>query len=167
MSIFNRKRDDQPQPGPAPVVQSILEQKPFGERMQKELEKVRWEARRAGAKLPVAALPQLGRIEDVLIPMLEHLTRHPPSVDEEIAVQGMVTDYLPTTLNAYIGLNTQFAQAAGPDGRTPGDDLLDQLVTLELASHELSTAVYAHDAQQLQTQGRFLSAKFQRSDLAL
>jgi len=31
----------------------------------------------------------------------------------------MVTDYLPTTLHAYIGLNPQFAQTPRADGRTP------------------------------------------------
>ena len=165
---FNRNRDDQPRPAPEqPRPQPIINQGPFGDRMLNALEKARWEARRNGGKLPVAALPQLGRIEDVLLPMLDHLSRHTPSVDEEIAVQAMVTDYLPTSLNAYIGLNRQFAQTAGADGRTPGDDLLEQLVTLELAAHELSQAVYAHDAEQLQTQGRFLRAKFERSDLAL
>lgn len=168
-SLFNRNRDDEPtpaqeQPRPAPPV---LSTKPFGERMLADLEKTRWHARRNGDKLPVAALPQLGRIEDVLLPLLDHIVRNPPSVDEEIAVQGMVTDYLPTSLNAYIGLNRQFAQTAGPDGRTPGDDLIEQLVTLEIAAHELSRAVYAHDAEQLQTQGRFLRTKFERSDLAL
>jgi hypothetical protein len=167
-SLFNRKNDDAPRPAPeAPRPQPIVSQGPFGERMLKELEKTRWNARRAGGRLPVAALPQLGRIEDVLLPMLDHLSRNPPSVDEEIAVQAMVTDYLPTSINAYIGLNAQFAQMPGPDGRTPGDDLLEQLVTLEVAAHDLSRAVYAHDAEQLQTQGRFLSTKFSGSDLAL
>ncbi len=162
----NRDEERAAVPPPA-AVQAIVNQKPFAERMQRELEKTRREARRNGNRLPVAALPQLGKIEDVLLPLLDHLTRNPPSVDEEIAVQGMVTDYLPTTLNAYTGLNPQFAQTPRADGRTPGDDLLEQLVTLELAVHELSRAVYSHDAEQLQTQGRFLRAKFEQSDLAL
>jgi hypothetical protein len=82
-------------------------------------------------------------------------------------VQALVTDYLPTTLNAYIGLNRQIAQAPRPDGRTPGDDLLEQLGTLANAADELGHAVYAHDADKLQTQGRFLDTKFSRSDLEL
>ncbi len=167
-SLFNRNRDDEPRPAPEqPRPQPIIQQGPFGERMLMSLEKTRWEARRNGGKLPVAALPQLGRIEDVLLPMLDHLTRNPPSVDEEIAVQAMVTDYLKTSLDAYTGLNRQFAQTPGPDGRTPGDHLVEQLVMLEHAAHELSQAVYAHDAEQLQTQGRFLRTKFERSDLSL
>lgn len=165
---FSRGRDDDDRPPqPAPPAQPIIHTKPFGERMQRELDKTRWAARKAGDRLPVAALPQLGRIEDVLVPLLEHLTNHPPTVDEEIAVQGMVTDYLPTTVNTYIGLNPQVAELARADGRTPSDDLMEQLVTLETAAHDLSRSVYAHDADALQTQGRFLSAKFTQSDLTI
>lgn len=160
-------RDGERAAAPPPPVPAIVQTKPFGERMQRELDKTRWMARKHGDRLPVAALPQLGRIEDVLLPLLDHLTRNPPSVDEEIAVQGMVTDYLPTTLRAYIGLNAQFVRTARADGLTPDDDLMDQLRTLESAAHDLSRAVYSHDAQELQTQGRFLSTKFNRSDLAL
>jgi hypothetical protein len=165
MSLFNRTN-------PAHAVsetttpQSIVN-KPFGEKMLVKLDEIRWKARGAGSKLPVGALPQLGRIEDVLQPLLEHLIANPPNVDEEIAVQALVTDYLPTTLNAYIGLNRQFAISVGADGRTAGDDLLDQLVTLANAAEDLGRAVYAHDGDQLKTQGRFLTTKFQQSDLAL
>jgi len=158
------KRDPTPEAGPVPTAAPGA---PFGERMGEQLVTVGWTARRAGATLPVAALPQLGRIEDVLRPLLDHLASNPPSVEEEIAVNAMLTDYLPTTLGAYIGMNRQFAEAARADGRTPGDDLMEQLVTLETAAHELSLAVYAHDAEQLATQGRFLSTKFNRSDLDL
>jgi len=160
-SLF--KRDDNPEDPPA----AAAPETPFAEVMQEQLEQVGWTARRAGGTLPVAALPQLGRIEDVLRPLLDHLVTNPPSVEEEIAVQAMLTDYLPTTLGAYIGMNRQFAQTARADGRTPADDLMEQLVMLEMAAHELSLAVYAHDAQQLATQGRFLSTKFNRSDLDL
>lgn len=160
-SLF--KRDSPPAPTQAPTTPA----EPFAERMQAKLEEIGWTARRAGGTLPVAALPQLGRIEDVLRPLLDHLVTNPPSVEEEIAVQAMLTDYLPTTVGTYIGLNRQFAETARADGRTPGDDLIEQLVMLEGAAQELTLAVYAHDAQQLATHGRFLSTKFSGSDLDL
>lgn len=159
-SLFRR---DPPAP-PSPE-ETAPPAAPFGERMTGELERIRWTARRAGGTLPVAALPALGQIEDVLGPLVEHLVDNPPTVEEEIAVEAMLTDYLPTTLNAYVRLNRQVAATARTGGRTPGDDLLDQLATLEAAAQELSDAVYAHDADQLATQGRFLSTKFNRSDL--
>ncbi|MEA2184462.1 MAG: hypothetical protein QOF69_3647 [Solirubrobacteraceae bacterium] len=162
-SVFKRDRPPAPAQAPAPAVPA----EPFGERMNARLEEIGWDARRAGGRLPIAALPQLGRIEDVLHPLLDHLVANPPSVDEEIAVQAMLTDYLPTTIGTYVGMNRQFAETPRADGRTPGDDLLEQLVMLEGAAHELSLAVYAHDAQQLATHGRFLSTKFSGSDLDL
>jgi hypothetical protein len=161
-SLFKREPFTPPPPD-EPAAPAI----PFGERMAGELEQLRWTARRAGGTLPVAALPRLGEIEDVLVPLIEYLIEHPPSVDEEIAVEAMVTDYLPTTLRAYIGMNRQIAETKRADGRTAGDDLLDQLATLSDAVHELSRSVYAHDAEQLATQGRFLTTKFSGSDLAL
>ena len=166
-SLFKRDppapADGRPTEEPAPAAPAV----PFGERMAEELESIRWTARRAGGTLPVAALPMLGLIEDELGPLVEYLIDHPPNVDEEIAVEALLTDYLPTTLRAYMGLNRQIAMKARSDGRTPGDELLDQLALLGGAARELSASVYAHDAEQLATQGRFLGTKFSRSDLAL
>lgn len=162
-SLFGRDRPAEPSPAPA----SSQPAEPFADRMFEKANTISWTARRAGAHLPVAALPQLGLIEDVLYPLLAHLRTSPPSVDEEIAVEAYVGDYLPTTLNAYLALNHQFAHQARVDGSTPGDDLVEQLETLEVAIRDLAQAVYAHDAQQLSVQGRFLSAKFSRSDLEL
>ena len=161
-SLFGRDKDDgAPPPAPAAPRGS------FAEEMTAALRDVSWTARRAGNRLPVAALPRLGLIEDLLGPLLAHLHTSPPSVDEEIAVRGIVGDYLPTTINAYLSMNTQFAHLARADGRTPGDDLLDQLATLQQAATELAQAVYAHDGQELQVQGRFLQSKFHRTDLDL
>ena len=159
-SLFNRPDEDGPAPvEPAPVL--------FVDRMVQQLDRLRWQARGAGSRLPIAALPMIGRIEDVVKPLLDHLAANPPSIDEEIAVEGLLTDYFPTTLTRYLNLNPQFAAEARADGRTPGDDLIDQLRTLATAATELSRAIYAHDAQDLQSQGRFLQTKFDRSDLAL
>jgi hypothetical protein len=162
-SIFNRDKTPTSEQPLAPVAIT----RPFGERMLLALETLRWEARGAGHRLPVAALPQLGRIEDVLQPLLTHLVDSPPSVDEEIAVNALLTDYLPTTLRSYLGLSPQFATQVDSDGRTPGDELMKQLSLLADAAEELGQAIYAHDATRLQVQGRFLTTKFSKSDLSL
>lgn len=162
-SLFGRDRDDGA-PSPAPPEGPTGS---FADEMAAALREVSATARRAGNRLPVAALPRLGLIEDLLHPLLAHLAASPPTVDEDIAVRGIVADYLPTTVNAYLSMNAQFAALPRADGRTPGDDLLDQLATLHQAVTELAQAVYAHDAQELQVQGRFLQSKFARGDLEL
>lgn len=163
-SLFGRDHPDgHPQQDPVPGTPA----RPFADRMAEQANNISWAARRAGARLPIAALPQLGLIEDILYPLLTHLRANPPTVDEEIAVEAFVGDYLPTTLNAYLALNPQFARQPRADGTTPGDDLIEQLETLEDAIRDLAQALYAHDAQQLSVQGRFLGAKFSRSDLEL
>lgn len=157
-----RNADPQPNAGPSP-----LDGVPFATQMATELDKLRWMGRGAGGSLPIRALPMLGEIEDQLAPLLIHLERHPPNADEEFAVQAMITDYVPSTLRAYIGLAPQVAGIAGAGGKTPGDLLIEQLSLLAQGSRDLAAAVYTHDAQELATQGRFLSAKFEQSDLAL
>lgn len=160
-SLFGRlEADGSAHPTEAPALS-------FVDRMSQQLDRLRWQARGAGSRLPIATLPMVGRIEDVIEPLLEHLAANPPSIDEEIAAESLLTDYYPTTLTTYLSLNPQFAGEARADGRTPGDDLIDQLRTLETAATELSRAIYVHDAQDLQAQGRFLQTKFDRSDLAL
>ena len=169
-SLFGRDHDNdraRDAETPSPAAEPATPEQPFAEQMRAQLSDVSWTARRAGDRLPVAALPRLGLIEDLLHPLLEHLRTSPPSVDEEIAVLAFVGDYLPTSISAYLSMNRQFVLQTRADGRTPGDDLLEQLATLEQAIRELAQAVYAHDAQQLQVQGRFLSTKFSGTDLDL
>lgn len=171
-SFFGRRDDDDrpaPRAGEAPLgdAQGAPPAAPFAQRMATELSAVRWLGRGAGRTLPIKALPMLADIEDELAPLLSHLEHHPPNAEEEFAVQAMLTDYLPSTLRAYIGLAPRMASVAGPDGRTAADQLLEQLGLLGQAARDLAAAIYSHDAQELATQGRFLSAKFQQSDLAL
>lgn len=163
-SLFGRDDPDEATTEPS---QPAPPSQPFAERMLEHANRVGWTARQAGAHLPVGALPQLGQIEDILYPLLTHLRASAPTVDEEIAVESFVGDYLPTTIHAFLTLNRQFAHQPGADGRSPATDLVDQLETLEDAIRDLAQAVYAHDAQQLSVQGRFLSDKFSRSDLEL
>lgn len=160
-SLFGRPDAD------GPVAEVHPAPRSFVDRMVQQLDRLRWQARSAGSRLPVAALPMIGRIEDIMTPLLEHLAANPPSIDEEIAIEALLTDYFPTTVKTYLNLNPQFAGEARADGSTPGDDLMGQLRTLQTAATELSRAIYAHDAQDLQSQGRFLQTKFNRSDLAL
>lgn len=160
-SLFGRDRDPQPPPGPSAAP------KPFAERMLEKMGETSWAARRGGGRLPVEVLPQLGRIEDVVYPFLDYVKTNPLNVDEEIAVEQIVGDYLPTTISAFLAIDPRIASHPRADGRTAGDDVIEQLETLETAIQDVTKAVYAHDAQELAVQGRFLRTKFSGSDLNL
>jgi hypothetical protein len=78
---------------------------------------------------------------------------------------AIIHDYLPTALNDFSALPTQYAERPGVTGTTPADDLLQQLVLLDEGANDLQDLVYTGDAAQLAIQARFLDAKFRRSDL--
>jgi hypothetical protein len=126
---------------------------------------------RSAGRLPVGVVPQVRAIEDALVELLDALAARPTtagSAQERYALEATITDYLPTSLEAYLALPPGFAaDHRSPAGRTPGEELLDQLVLLEGAVRDLALAVHSGDAERLATQGRFLQTKFARSDLDL
>jgi hypothetical protein len=84
-----------------------------------------------------------------------------------VSINGIVGDYLPTTLRAYLNLDPDLTGRVGASGRTPRAALRDQLDALAGAADDLLQAAQEHDVDALFTQGSFLRTKFTRSDLDL
>lgn len=126
---------------------------------------------RAADRLPVGVVPEVRAIEDVLVELLDHAAATEGSAisaQERFALAATITDYLPTSINAYLALPPAFAAAHhSPAGRGPDEELQEQLILLSAAVRDLALAVYSGDAQRLSNQGRFLDTKFARSDLDL
>lgn len=123
---------------------------------------------RAGGQMPPGAIPAVHEVEDELRPLLEYLQVNEVTEAEMIPVRALVTDYLPTTMDRFIALPPEFAAThRGRHGLTPAQDLLTQLRILAEAAQECALAIYKGDAMELANQGRFLQAKFTRSDLDL
>ena len=123
---------------------------------------------RNGGKMPEGGVPGVRAIEDVLRPLLTYLAANPPTEEELIPVRATLTDYLPTTLDTFLALPKDFAGThRNRAGRTPSEELVEQLGLLESGVVEYSQSIYAGDAQQLSNQGRFLQTKFGRTDLDL
>jgi hypothetical protein len=121
-----------------------------------------------GGSMPEGGVPAVHEVEDALRPLLDYLEQNPPTEAELIPVRAVVTDYLPTTVDRYLTLPRDFAAThRALDGRTPAQELLEQLALLRDATQEHATAIYAGDARELSDQGRFLQTKFARSDLTL
>jgi hypothetical protein len=76
-------------------------------------------------------------------------------------VQKTVTDYLPSTLQAYLNLPRAYATVHRfSDGRTAAQMLLDQLTLLDKKLDDVADAVNKNDADALLANGRFLEDRF-------
>lgn len=125
-------------------------------------------AKRHGGRLPDGAVPAVREIEDVLDPLLAHVARRGAEVEELHNLEAIVTEYLPGALGHYLDLPEDYALTSrGPGGTTPAEELVSQLRLLVQGSRDLQRAVHDQDARKLSVQGRFLDAKFRRSDLDL
>jgi hypothetical protein len=156
------------QHAPAPAEQPSGPASGTVDDLERRLDDIVRRVKRAGGTMPEGGVPAARDVEDVLRPLLRYLRSNPPTAAELIPVRAMVTDYLPSTLDTFLALPPQFAAThRGRTGRTPAEDLLEQLRLLAEGATETATAIYAGDAQKLSDQGRFLATKFTRSDLDL
>jgi len=157
---FRRNRDEPPPPSPA-------DDEDAPDKLRQRLwELVQFINRNAG-RLPVDAVVLARQVTDRVREVIETSADRPLDVYAVVQVNGIVGDYLPTTLRAYLALDPAVVEQPGPAGRTPRAALREQLEGLNQAADELFTAARAHDVDALFSQGNFLRTKFTRSDLDL
>lgn len=138
------------------------------EALESELADLVRRVNRAGGRMPEGGVPATREVEDVLRPLLRYLRANPATESEMTPIRSMVRDYLPTTVDTFLALPPDFAATHhNRQGRTPAEELLEQLRLLGEGAQEYATAIYAGDAQELTNQGQFLATKFTRSDLDL
>lgn len=118
-------------------------------------------------RLPLRAVVAARRITDLLAEIVDTTDVRPLDVYATISVRGAVTDYLPTTLRAYLAVDKDLVDVPRPSGSTPTQSLLEQLDALEGAALAVLEATQAQDVDALMTQGSFLRTKFSGSDLDL
>jgi hypothetical protein len=129
-------------------------------------EQVQFINRNAG-KLPVEAVVIARQVTDAIREAIETSADRALDLYAVVQINGIVGDYLPTSLRSYINLDPAITEQAGQSGRTPRGALREQLEALRSAAEELLEATRAHDVDALFTQGSFLRTKFTRSDLDL
>lgn len=122
---------------------------------------------RNAGRLPIEAVVLARQVTDTVREVIETSTDKSLDVYAIVQVNGIVDDYLPTTLQAYLNLDPAVTGQPGPSGRSPRAALREQLEGLRTAAAELLQAARAHDVDLLFTQGNFLRTKFTRSDLDL
>lgn len=122
--------------------------------------------RNAGS-LPVETVVISRGITDTILSVIDTASDRELDIYAIVSINGIVDDYLPTTLRAYLHLDPVLTERPNGSGRTPRAALRDQLDSLSSAADDLLEAAQRHDVDALFTQGNFLRTKFSRSDLDL
>lgn len=118
-------------------------------------------------RLSGVAVVNAQRITDTLRETIDTSEVRPLDVYAYLAVQGVLNDYLPTTLKSYLAVDSALLDKPRGSGRTPRQSLLEQLDALQTSAAATLAAARNQDADMLMTQGSFLGTKFSGSDLDL
>lgn len=129
-------------------------------------ERVR-EVNASAGRLPVEGVVIARRVLDVVREVIETSRDRDLDVHAVVAIRGILEDYLPTTLRAYLAIDPSVVDQQRPSGRTPAQSFIEQLDVLWGSAADLLDAARAHDADALLSQGSFLRTKFSGSDLDL
>lgn len=122
---------------------------------------------RSAGHLPTDAVVQSRRITDTLREVIDTSADRELDAHAVAQLNGIVGDYLPTTLRTYLALDPSVTDTLLPTGRTPKAALREQLSALLDAATDLLQATRENDVNALLAQGSFLRTKFTRSDLDL
>jgi hypothetical protein len=122
---------------------------------------------RSAGRLPPEALVLARRVTDTVREVIDISAERALDAHAVSQINGIVGDYLPTTLRTYLALDPSVADTPLPTGRTPKAAVREQLSGLLDAAAELLAATRSNDVNALLAQGSFLRTKFTRSDLDL
>lgn len=150
-SIF--ARNDSPRvPEAAPAAQS------FDARILSALDSLAEASRRSGAAVSPQVFSMLRSIDDVLRPLSAHVALHPVVVEREVAIESLVTDYVPTALRLFLEL----PRSEQADGGKADRLLQEQFTALERSARQLSANIYEDSVSALETHTIFIQTKFNR-----
>jgi hypothetical protein len=119
-------------------------------------------------KVPDDVYQKVVAIQQTILSILPKIDRLGPGSQDAFIVQKTATDYLPSTLQAYLNLPRAYATLHRlADGRTASQVLMDQLTLLDQKLEEVADAVNKNDTDALLANGRFLEDRFGTSALKL
>jgi hypothetical protein len=120
----------------------------------------------AAGQLPTAATVTARSVTDVVDTVLR-ASAADLDIHARVSLNGVLRDYLPTTLRAYLALDPVTRTTARAGAGTPQQALVEQLDFLLDAASDVLEAVRRDDANALVAQGNFLRSKFAGSELEL
>ena len=119
-------------------------------------------------KVPPEVMAKVLKIRQTIVGILPRSGNLPPGSPELFLIERTATNYLPTSLEAYLSLPRGYATLhAVKDGKTSKEILLDQLTLLETKMNEVAEDLHHNDSDRLLANGRFLEERFGRSPLSL
>lgn len=161
--LFGRQQNQQ---GPQPVSQSAeVPDSPTA--LAAELYRLNRFINASAGQLPGEGVVAARRITDTVGLVLHSTRDRDLDIQARVALNGILRDYLPTTLRTFLALDPASRNQPPPGGKTPTAALEEQLQFLLGSATEVLTAVRNDDADALVAQGSFLRTKFARSELDL
>ena len=121
----------------------------------------------SAGQLPAEGVVAARRITDTVGSVLYSTRDRDLDIQARVALNGILRDYLPTTLRTFLALDPASRNQPRTGGKTPTAALEEQLQFLLGSATEVLTAVRNDDANALVAQGSFLRTKFARSELDL
>jgi len=121
-------------------------------------------------RLPADLHSRVAAIRQQILDLLPDIGRFPVGSRDLFVLQRTATDYLPTSIEAYLRLPDSYATTTPlPGGRTALQVLGDQLAILNGKMDEIGDAFRQLDSDRLLAHGRFLEESFgrQSEDLRL
>ncbi|RYG76442.1 hypothetical protein EU513_12070 [Yimella sp. RIT 621] len=124
------------------------------------------EINQSAAHLPGLGVVLARSVTDTVRTVLTSPEANMLDISVRVAIFGVLTDYLPSTIRTYVGAS-RAAAPGSPEMAAADDQLVEQLTALRRSVGELAEASRMRDVQALQVHGRFLESKFGQSDLDL
>jgi hypothetical protein len=114
-------------------------------------------------RLPHEPRAKVAEIIGEIVELIPQTGLFPPGSRDLFVLQRTATEYLPTSVDAYLALPASYATTAVlRDGRTALQILGDQLDLLDVEVGEIGHAVRHRDSERLLVHGRFLEQVFGR-----
>ncbi|MGS0688685.1 hypothetical protein ACVBEQ_26630 [Nakamurella sp. GG22] len=162
--LFGRPQEDQGQRSTPGSTQPAAEPDSPAE-LAAELFRLNRFINSSAGRLPAPAVVAARRITDTVGAVLHSTRDRDLDIHARVSLNGILRDYLPTTLRTYLALDPAAVDQPARDGRTPTTALEEQLDFLLDSASDVLTAVRDDDANALAAQGSFLRTKFGRSEL--
>jgi hypothetical protein len=163
--LFGRQQEDQPS---SPSTQSTANEVPDSPTaLAAEVFRVNRFVNASAGQLPGEGVVAARRITDTIGTVLHTTRDRDLDIHARVSLNGILRDYLPTTLRTFLALDPATRNEPRHGGKTPTEALDEQLDFLLDSATEVLAAVRNDDANALVAQGSFLRTKFGRSELDL